>query len=122
MSDYTNEELNKHRDGPQKFCYAVHVIFNVLLFLSGLGFGSLYGFGAADAGPGILLGIILGFAFALVYGLFMLPYVIAYKRALKNQAIIFLVNLIFGGTGVVWVICLIFSFSGDKIAVKNTET
>ncbi|MBK99906.1 MAG: superinfection immunity protein [Opitutales bacterium] len=51
----------------------------------------------------------------------MLPYVIAHKRALNNQAIIFLVNLIFGGTGVVWVICLIFSFSGDKIAVKNTE-
>ncbi|MBC8437285.1 MAG: superinfection immunity protein [Planctomycetes bacterium] len=100
----------------------MHVILNVLLFLSGLGFGSLYGFGAADAGPGILLGIILGFAFALVYELYMLPYVIAHKRALKNQAIIFLVNLIFGGTGVVWVICLIFSFSGDKIAIKNTET
>ena len=63
------------------------------------------------------LGIILGFAFALVYDLFKLPYVIVHKRALKNQAIIFLVNLILGGTGVVWVICVIFSFSGDKIAV-----
>ena len=119
MSDYTNEELNKHRDGPQKFCYAVRVIFNVLLFLSGLGFGLLVGFDDAEAG--ILLGILLGFGFSLVYDLYMLPYVIAHKRALNNQAIIFLVNLIFGGTGVVWVICLIFSFSGDKIAVKNTE-
>ena len=120
MSKYSNEELNKHRDGPQKFCYAVHVIFNVLLFLSGLGFGLLVGF--TDAEAGILLGIILGFGFALAYDLYMLPYVIAHKRALENQAIIFLVSLFFGGTGIVWVICLILSFSGNKIAVENTET
>ena len=119
MSTYTNEELNKHRDGPQKFCYGLHVIFNVLLLLSGLGFGLLVGF--ADAQAGILLGIALGFGCALAYDLYMLPYVIAHKRALKNQAIIFIVNLIFGGTGIVWVICLILSFSGDKIEVKNTE-
>lgn len=45
--------------------------------------------------------------------LYFIPFMFAAKRQHKNTASIFLTNLIFGWTGVGWVLSLIWAFSSN---------
>ncbi len=104
-------------DGAQKFCMILHVVILLMIFLTGLGIGlagELGGFQGA-----ILGGVVLGLVLCLGWLIYMMPYMIACIRGLANQGMIFVANLLLGGTGIVWIICLIFAFSGDKILGKN---
>lgn len=42
--------------------------------------------------------------------LYILPMMIAFHRRHENYTAIFLINLLLGWTGIVWVICLVWSF------------
>lgn len=56
-----------------------------------------------------LLCIILFVAMAL--GLYFLPAIIAARKKHPNKIAIFLCNLFFGGSGVGWIICLIWAIT-----------
>ncbi|MGV1848015.1 MULTISPECIES: superinfection immunity protein [unclassified Rhizobium] len=57
-----------------------------------------------------------GLALALAILLYFLPFFIAYNRALANKGSIFILNLLFGWTGIGWIVLLFYSFLS-----KNSE-
>ncbi len=66
------------------------------------------------------LGLIWIILLTIAYGL---PTIIAIKRKHRNVLPIFLLNVIFGGTGIIWIICLIWSLTDNtrKSWVRNNK-
>ncbi len=50
----------------------------------------------------------------VVLYLYFIPFVIAYARRHKYTKTVFLLNLLFGWTGLGWIILLVWSFKGKK--------
>jgi hypothetical protein len=46
--------------------------------------------------------------------LYFIPFAIAYARRHKYTKTVFLLNLLFGWTGIVWIVLLVWSFKGKK--------
>lgn len=49
---------------------------------------------------------------AASFFIYILPMIVALKRRHENYTSIFLINLLLGWTGIVWVVCLIWAFIG----------
>jgi len=51
--------------------------------------------------------------FAIICCIYFLPTIIAYKKEKKNKGAIFILNLLFGWTVILWGLALIWSFIED---------
>ena len=60
-----------------------------------------------------LTGIVYAAAFAIPFVIYLLPTVIAKRRHHRNQTPIFIVNLFFGWTILIWILTLAWSYSGN---------
>ena len=58
-----------------------------------------------------LLGLLV---IALIGFFYFLPTIVAYDRKINGRGWIFLINLFFAGTGLVWIILLIWAYSAQK--------
>lgn len=79
--------------------------------------------GGEDSGEDVVAGILL---LVMLIGLvlicaiiFFLPTIIAFFRQHRNRWVILLINLFFGGTGIGWLACLIWSFNKIDDPVKG---
>ena len=53
-------------------------------------------------------------AFVLIFALYFLPSIIAYKQDKCHFWAIFLLNFLLGGTGIVWIACLIWAINDSS--------
>ena len=58
-----------------------------------------------------LLGLLV---IALIGFFYFLPTIVAYDRKINGRGWILLINLFFAGTGIVWIILLIWAYSAQK--------
>ena len=58
-----------------------------------------------------LLGLLV---IALIGFFYFLPTIVAYDRKINGRGWILLINLFFAGTGLVWIILLIWAYSAQK--------
>ncbi len=63
-------------------------------------------------------GALIGFAIALVIGLvaltaYLVPSIVAVARGHSNRMPIILLNVLLGWSGLVWLVCLVWSFSSN---------
>jgi 4-amino-4-deoxy-L-arabinose transferase-like glycosyltransferase len=68
---------------------------------------------------GVFLLILLIAVIAICAIIFFLPTIIAFLRRHRNRWVILLINLFFGGTGIGWVGCLIWSLNKIDDPVKG---
>ncbi|WP_116964067.1 superinfection immunity protein [Fastidiosibacter lacustris] len=78
----------------------MHLLLN-LLFIAGIVIAVLFFFPLSTV---VLLGVL-----ALL--LYFLPSYIAFKKQHPNSIIIFVVNLLFGFTFIIWIVCLILAIA-----------
>ena len=61
----------------------------------------------------ILVALLVALALAVVLAFYFLPYIIARKKNHPNRRAIFWVNLLLGGSGVGWLVALIWAIVGE---------
>lgn len=59
----------------------------------------------------LLLVLVSIIALVLTLLIYLLPGFIAYRRDHPNRLVILLLNILLGGTGIVWIICLIWALT-----------
>jgi len=69
---------------------------------------------AREGGNGALVGLLLVLAIALL--LYFLPAIIGSKRQVNNSGWLFVVNLLFGWSGLGWIVCLLWAVCGQTQA------
>lgn len=71
---------------------------------------------------GIVFAIIIVVSALILLFTYFLPSYIAFERDHRNRLLIFLCNLLLGGTLVAWVVCLIWAMSSNRQArVRRKE-
>lgn len=58
-------------------------------------------------------------ALALCVLIYLLPWVIAKRRDVHDTFLLFLVNLLLGWSGILWIVCLLWSVFGQTKAQKR---
>lgn len=58
---------------------------------------------------------------AVSFVLYFLPMMIAFKRHHENYTAIFMLNLLLGWTGIVWIVCLIWAFISKPVPVGQAQ-
>jgi hypothetical protein len=83
------------------------------------GVGFLIGISDGGAiGSAFLIAIVTAGLTMFAVAAYFIPYLIAYYRLHSSSTAILVGNLIFGATGVGWIICLIVSLIGSKANVE----
>ena len=68
----------------------------------------------------VVFDVILGtLALCAAIYLYFIPFAIAYSRRHKNTKTVFLLNLLFGWTGLGWIVLLVWSFKGKTAQRKQ---
>jgi len=115
------EVLWQQMDGTQRLGYIAFNVIMGLMVLAGGGFGFVLGISDGGAvGPAFLIAIVTAGATMFAVAAYFIPYLIAYYRLHSSSTAILVGNLIFGATGVGWIICLIISLMGSKAKIEVT--
>lgn len=60
---------------------------------------------------GGILAILFGLIVAVIY---LIPAIVAYRRDIENKDALTIVNVLFGWSGVIWLICLLWAVLADS--------
>ncbi|GEM_PF-2318568 len=116
------ELLWEQMDGTQRLGY---ISFNITLWTLAL-LGGVFGFvaGLSDGGSmgsAFIIAIVAVGITMFAVAIYFIPYLLAYYRLHSSSTAIFVANLIFGATGLGWIICLIVSLMGAKTKIEVTS-
>ena len=119
MSDKISKrrkQLWQQMDQTQRYGF---IFYNVLLWTAFISCAVIGFFvGGESIGSALISAILLGGLAMFAVGIYFIPYLVAYYRCHSSSTAILVANLIFGFTGLGWIICLIVSLIGKQTKIE----